>query len=201
MNDPTRALQALLQADGLSTNAVSAQQPLSRDRDRARRTVPMAASIVYLRRRFVPPPEAFSVLQEHTVVQGERLDTICRHAISGDPEQFWRLCDANGAMRPEELIEAPGTKVTITLPDGVAGCVACLKGSTLQLYVGPLVPIPAPRLVMDALTEVSVTVNDVGQSGFQLSFTIGTQVAAAYAVPADRRHRRSTCCAWSSSSP
>jgi hypothetical protein len=50
-----------------------------------------------------------------------------------------------------------------------------LKGVTLQLYVGPLVPIPAPKVVMDALTELSVTVNDVGQSGFQLSFTVSNQ--------------------------
>jgi hypothetical protein len=50
-----------------------------------------------------------------------------------------------------------------------------LKGVTLQLYVGPLVPIPAPKAVMDALTDVSVTVNDVGQSGFQLSFTVSNQ--------------------------
>jgi hypothetical protein len=50
-----------------------------------------------------------------------------------------------------------------------------LKGITLQLYVGPLVPIPAPKAVMDALTELSVTVNDVGRSGFQLSFTVSNQ--------------------------
>ena len=50
-----------------------------------------------------------------------------------------------------------------------------LKGATLQLYVGPLIPIPAPRAVIEALTEVSVTTNDVGQSGFQLTFRLGTQ--------------------------
>jgi hypothetical protein len=50
-----------------------------------------------------------------------------------------------------------------------------LKGVTLQLYLGPLVPIPASQAVMEALTEVSVTVNDVGQSGFQLSFRLGTR--------------------------
>jgi len=50
-----------------------------------------------------------------------------------------------------------------------------LKGITLQLYIGPLVPIPAPKIAMDALTEVSVTVNDVGRSGFQLSFTLSNQ--------------------------
>jgi hypothetical protein len=50
-----------------------------------------------------------------------------------------------------------------------------LKGITLQLFIGPLLPIPAPKVVMDALTEVSVTINDVGQSGFQLSFTLNNQ--------------------------
>jgi hypothetical protein len=50
-----------------------------------------------------------------------------------------------------------------------------LKGVTLQLYAGPLVPIPAPKVVMDALTELSVTINEVGQSGFQLSFTVSNQ--------------------------
>ena len=47
-----------------------------------------------------------------------------------------------------------------------------LKGFTLQLYVGPFVPIPAPQVLMDALTELTVTSNDTGQSGFQLSFTL-----------------------------
>ena len=50
-----------------------------------------------------------------------------------------------------------------------------LKGVSLQLYIGPLVPIPAPTVVMDALTDISVTVNDVGRSGFQLSFTVSNQ--------------------------
>ncbi|HEY2990882.1 MAG TPA: hypothetical protein VGL11_24435 [Candidatus Binatia bacterium] len=50
-----------------------------------------------------------------------------------------------------------------------------LKGVNLQLYVGPLIPLPAPQAVMEALTEVSVTVNDVGQSGFQLTFVLGTK--------------------------
>jgi len=47
-----------------------------------------------------------------------------------------------------------------------------LKGINLQLYVGPLVPILAPKAVIDSLTDVSVTIKDVGQSGFQLSFTL-----------------------------
>jgi hypothetical protein len=50
-----------------------------------------------------------------------------------------------------------------------------LKGITMQLYVGPLVPIQASRTVIEALNEVTVTTNDVGKSGFQLSFTLSTQ--------------------------
>jgi hypothetical protein len=50
-----------------------------------------------------------------------------------------------------------------------------LKGIDLQLYIGPLVPIPAPREAIEALNELSVTTNDVGESGFQLSFTISTR--------------------------
>mgnify|MGYP003454033479 CR=1 FL=1 len=76
--------------------------------------------IVYLRRRFVPPPERFALLQEHAVVQGDRLDNITAKYL-GDPEQFWRICDANGAMRPEELAETIGRKLRITLPEGIPG--------------------------------------------------------------------------------
>lgn len=49
-----------------------------------------------------------------------------------------------------------------------------LKGINLKLYVGPLVPIPAPQAVVDALTDVEVTIRDVERSGFQLSFTLRT---------------------------
>jgi hypothetical protein len=78
--------------------------------------------IVYLRRRFVPPPSAFALLLEHTVTEGERLDHIAALYL-GDPEQFWRICDANGAVRPEELIETVGRRLRITLPEGIPGAV------------------------------------------------------------------------------
>ena len=74
--------------------------------------------IVFLRRRFVPPPERFDLLTEHTVSEGERLDNITALYL-GDPEQFWRVCDANGVIRPEELTETVGRKIRITLPEGI----------------------------------------------------------------------------------
>ena len=82
--------------------------------------MPDGNTIIYLRRRFVPAPERFALLQEHVVTQGERLDNITAHYL-GDPEQFWRVCDANGAMRPDELTETIGRRLRITLPEGIPG--------------------------------------------------------------------------------
>jgi hypothetical protein len=50
-----------------------------------------------------------------------------------------------------------------------------LKGVHMTLMVGPAVPVPVPQVVLDALTEVAVTINDVGASGFQLTFTLSTR--------------------------
>ena len=74
--------------------------------------------IVYLRRRFVPPPERFATLREHVVAQGDRLDNVAAQHL-GDPELFWRLCDANRALRPDELTEEVGRRLRITLPEGL----------------------------------------------------------------------------------
>ena len=76
--------------------------------------------IVYLRRRFVPQPERFAPLQEHLVMQGERLDNITASYLD-DPEQVWRICDANRASRPDELTETIGRRLRITLPEGIPG--------------------------------------------------------------------------------
>ena len=77
-------------------------------------------TIPYLRRRLVPAPERFALLQEHSVVEGERLDNLTAQYL-GDPEQFWRLCDANGAVRPDELTDTIGKSLRITLPEGIPG--------------------------------------------------------------------------------
>ena len=42
----------------------------------------------------------------------------------------------------------------------------------LTLLVGPMVPLPAPKPIIDALTSVTVTTSSTGRSGFQLSFTL-----------------------------
>src|SRR3984885_501498 len=50
-----------------------------------------------------------------------------------------------------------------------------LKSVQLGLMIGPIIPLTPPRAVMDALAEVEVQVDDVGQSGFKLTFSIDKQ--------------------------
>ena len=86
----------------------------------AEHATPSGETVVHFRRRFIPPEDRFQTIAEHTVTEGERPDTLAARYL-GDPEQAWRLADANGAMRPEEMTETPGRTVRITLPEGMAG--------------------------------------------------------------------------------
>jgi hypothetical protein len=81
---------------------------------------PDGRTVVYLARRFVPPSGRFTLLREHAVVQGDRLDNVTARHL-GDPEQFWRVADANDALRPDELTEEVGRRLRITLPEGIPG--------------------------------------------------------------------------------
>lgn len=116
MTDP---LQTLLQQTGMATAAFP---PASRYYGIATAKLETANgdSLICLRRRFIAPPDDFFLLQEHTVTEGQRLDNISNQYV-GDPEQFWRLCDANGVMQPNELTDTVGGKIRITLPEGVPG--------------------------------------------------------------------------------
>src|SRR5713101_1592830 len=80
-------------------------------------TAPDGRQVAYLRRRFLPPDGAAITMAEHVVTQGERLDNITARYL-GDPEQYWRVCDANHAMNPEDLTadENIGQRLVIPVP-------------------------------------------------------------------------------------
>jgi hypothetical protein len=117
--DRNQALQMMMAASGLKPGFFP---PNSRYQgiDTGTLTMPDGRVIVFLRRRFVPPVEEHALLQRHTVVEGERLDVIAAKYL-GDPELFWRLCDANSVLRPADLTDQPGLSVRISLPHGIAG--------------------------------------------------------------------------------
>lgn len=116
MNNP---LQAMLQASALKNTSFPAT---SRYHGIETKKLEKGdgVSVIYLKRRFVPQPEKFDLLQEHVVTESERLDNITAHYLS-DPEQFWQICDANRAMRPDELTEIIGRRLRITLPESIPG--------------------------------------------------------------------------------
>jgi hypothetical protein len=72
-------------------------------------------TIVYVRRRFLPQGDDMPLLAEVTVTEGDRMDVITARTL-GDPEQFWRICDANNAMSPFALTEHPGRVLRVPIP-------------------------------------------------------------------------------------
>lgn len=116
MNDP---LQDLINAGALDTSPFP---PNSRYRDvpLAKLEVPGRDPIPYVRRRFISPPERFAEVDRHTVAEGDRIDNVAARYL-GDPELYWQLADANGAMDPADLTVEPGRRLRITLPEGIPG--------------------------------------------------------------------------------
>jgi hypothetical protein len=76
--------------------------------------------LAYVSRRFLPSGDEFDLLLLRTVVEGERLDNITAQ-VRDDPQQFWRICDANDAMSPFDLVAQAGKTIRITLPQGIPG--------------------------------------------------------------------------------
>jgi len=70
--------------------------------------------VVYKRRRFLPQSGSARSLAHVTIKPKDRLDLIAAQAL-GDPLLFWRLCDANDAMNPFDLLEN-GTIVRVPAP-------------------------------------------------------------------------------------
>lgn len=116
MNEALRKLEALLS----NAAAVPPRFPPN-SRYNGLATLKLTRSngheIAYVARRFIPPPESLALAREHAVVQGERLDLLAARYL-GDPEQWWKLADANVTLQPEELTDTPGRTLRIALPTG-----------------------------------------------------------------------------------
>ena len=63
----------------------------------------------YKKTRFIPETQP---QLGHIVTSGERLDHIA-HRFFGDSERFWRVCDANLALWPDDLAKEAGRTIFI----------------------------------------------------------------------------------------
>jgi hypothetical protein len=61
-------------------------------------------------------PPAAPTQQQHEFAEHERLDLVAWRFL-GDPEQFWRICDANRTLQPATL-EVVGRRLRIPVVVG-----------------------------------------------------------------------------------
>lgn len=71
--------------------------------------------VVYVRRRFLPQGADLELLAEVGISEGDRLDLLTARTL-GDPQQFWRVADANDCMNPEDLVDEPGEQLRVPVP-------------------------------------------------------------------------------------
>lgn len=71
--------------------------------------------VVYKKRRFIPPNEGLTIVAEHSVSAGERIDYLAAR-YHRDPTQFHLLCDGNGILHPDELTAEIGRVIAIRTP-------------------------------------------------------------------------------------
>ncbi|HYC93813.1 MAG TPA: hypothetical protein VEO54_31710 [Thermoanaerobaculia bacterium] len=82
--------------------------------EEARLTTSDGREVAYKKTRFIPVTTGrFG----HMVDEGERLDHIAWRYYR-DPERFWRLCDANAALWPDDLVAEPGRTIVVPPSEG-----------------------------------------------------------------------------------
>jgi nucleoid-associated protein YgaU len=108
MTDP---MDAILNPSVTPTNALPASSRYM-GIGTATLDTPGGQPVIYMRRRFVPPASSLAPMQQHAVVQIDRLDNLSAQYL-GDPLLFWRIADANNAMNPPDLVVRQGRLLTI----------------------------------------------------------------------------------------
>jgi hypothetical protein len=79
----------------------------------AKYTDALGRTVTYVTTRYIPPTTAYI---GHSVADGDRLDLIA-YRYFRDPLRFWRICDANLATWPEDLL-VPGAVIAVPPSEG-----------------------------------------------------------------------------------
>jgi hypothetical protein len=74
--------------------------------------LPDGTEVRYTKRRLLPPLPDPDNVATHTVSEGERPDHLGQRYLR-DPEQWWRIADANPILDPRELTAEPGQEIDI----------------------------------------------------------------------------------------
>jgi hypothetical protein len=69
----------------------------------------------FVARRIIPAMERYRALDRRRTDGASRIDDVSDDAY-GDPEQYWRICDANGDAQPALATLPEGRLLVIPLP-------------------------------------------------------------------------------------
>ena len=76
--------------------------------------------ISYSARRLLPRPEQFKPLALYHHDRDRRIDDVA-NSFYGDPEQYWRICDANLVFWPPDATATADATLVIPLPLEISG--------------------------------------------------------------------------------
>jgi hypothetical protein len=83
------------------------------------RIAPDGTEEVYVARRIIPAMDRYRALDRVNPDAGSRIDDVAADAF-GDPEQYWRICDANGDADPADATLPETRLLVIPMPLEVA---------------------------------------------------------------------------------
>ncbi|WP_227243346.1 hypothetical protein [Paraburkholderia caribensis] len=84
-----------------------------------KRVAPDGTEEVYGARRIIPAMERYRALDHLRPASNMRIDDVAMD-VYGDPEQYWRICDANGDAEPAQATGPEGRLLVIPMPLEVA---------------------------------------------------------------------------------
>ena len=84
-----------------------------------KRTAEDGTEQTFVGRRIIPAVERYRPLDRYRTQSDSRIDNIAETAF-GDPEQYWRICDANGEAEPANAAKAEGRLLVIPMPLEIA---------------------------------------------------------------------------------
>lgn len=79
-----------------------------------RTKLPDGREVACVGRRFLPALDAYERIAVHEVQGGDRLDLLAAQYFA-DPEQGWRMPEANGVRDPRELLTEAGSRIAIAV--------------------------------------------------------------------------------------
>lgn len=79
------------------------------------RTAPDGTVEAFVGRRIIPGLERYTPIARHKLAGDERIDRVSGEYF-GDPELYWRICDANGDEDPALAASPEGRVITIPMP-------------------------------------------------------------------------------------